>query len=177
MHSTPPSAEQLKLFFWHTTTLWTNRNDFVFFCSSLIHYIKKHCLCERLHYRVSFKESNMRTQQLHRVKQKIQLGWSLLKEDKKAASMCGAFPRLSLSLQPSLWWMELLETDVVSVRLVMCTGISQSLICPALQCSVFCRTHLTPAKLCILSTWIWNSLDTAHPFVPDCSLFSTLIHD
>lgn len=52
-----------------------------------------------------------------------------------------------------------------------------SLICPALPCSIFYRTHLTPAKLCILSIWIWNSLGTAHPFVSDCSLFSTLIHD
>lgn len=127
---------------------------------------------------ISFKKSNIRTQQqLYWVKQKIQLDWSLSKKDKKRASICGAFPRLSFSLQPFV-----LSPRTPGERCGFCvfSNVQQeflSLICPALPCNIFCRTHLTPAKLCILNTWIGNSLGTAHPFVPDCSLFSTLIHD
>lgn len=86
---------ELKLFFWHTP-LSTNRDDFVFFCNSLIHYIKTiafvsgfvtECLS-----RGAAEEHNSH------VRSEVPVGLELPREDKERAGMCGA--RLGGSLQP-----------------------------------------------------------------------------
>jgi len=51
---------------------------------------------------------------------KIQLGWSLSKASKNRASIRGTFPRLTLSLQPFVWFLGLLQIDVASVYLEIC---------------------------------------------------------